>query len=138
MKLIAFIDGSSKGNPGEAGYGLVLKDGDGTILKKMGKYIGRATNNVAEYHGLIGCLENILEYDINQLTVYSDSELLVNQINGKYKIKKPHLRALYEKIQDIVHSANIQLSIHHIPREVNNEADGLARRAVEARSVVDG
>ena len=79
-----------------------------------------------------------MEYDINQLTVYSDSELLVNQINGKYKIKKPHLRALYEKIQDIVHSANIQLSIHHIPREVNNEADGLARRAVDARSVVDG
>jgi len=136
MKLVAYIDGSSKGNPGEAGYGLVLRDQAGTILRKVGKYIGHATNNVAEYNGLIGCLEYVQELNASRVTVFSDSELLVNQINGKYKIKKPHLQTLYNKIQNMLGDSNIELEISHIPREQNNEADGLARQAVDAKAEV--
>lgn len=134
MNIIAYIDGSSKGNPGEAGYGLVIRDDSGTILKKIGKYIGHATNNVAEYNGLIGCLEYAQEISAARVEVFSDSELLVNQMNGKYKIKKPHLQILYNKIQNMLDVSNIDLSISHIPREQNNEADGLARQAVDMKS----
>jgi len=137
MKLIAFIDGSSMGNPGEAGYGILLKDEDGNILETTGKYIGKATNNVAEYCGLIGCLEIIGKYNAESLTVYSDSQLLVNQINGIYRIKKMHLQKLYNQFSERLASLSLQFRIFHIPREKNSEADGLARKAVLSRSIID-
>ena len=137
MKLIAYIDGSSMGNPGEAGYGVLLKDEDGNILETTGKYIGKATNNVAEYSGLIGCLEIVGKYNPESLTVFSDSQLLVNQVNGIYKIKKVHLQKLYKLFSERLASLSVKFKIIHVPREKNSEADGLARKAVLSRSMID-
>ena len=135
---MAYIDGSSLGNPGEAGYGVVLMDSEGDVLQAVGRYIGRATNNVAEYEGLLGCLELAGGYGVDSLVVYSDSELLVNQMRGTYRVKKPHLRRLHGRAVDLVNTRVPGFEIHHIPREENREADGLARQAIRLRSEVDG
>lgn len=134
MTATAFIDGSSMGNPGEAGYGVVLLNASGRPVCEMGDYIGRATNNTAEYRGLLGCLELARHEGIRSLTVYSDSQLLVRQMQGKYRIKQPHLKELFEKIRSILDESSIRLEMVHIPREKNKRADGLARRAIQFRS----
>jgi ribonuclease HI len=134
MKLRAFIDGSSLGNPGESGCGIVLEDQDGTVVEKRGIYLGHATNNVAEYEGLIRCLESAKRHGAVSLEVFSDSQLLVNQVNGTYRIKQPHLIRLYDRIQDLLESGGFTFHIRHIPREQNRDADGLARGAIRARS----
>ena len=138
MKLVAYIDGSSSGNPGQAGYGVVIRDAGGTVLKRVGRYIGVATNNVAEYQGLIGCLKLAEEYHPCSLVVFSDSQLLVNQIKGIYRVKQPHLKVLHAKTMTAIQSGPDAFEIHHIPREENNEADGLARKAVECRLEIEG
>ena len=135
--MVAYIDGSSLGNPGEAGYGVVLKDEEGTIQEVEGKYIGKATNNVAEYHGLLACLEVVKRRGIRSLTVYSDSQLLVNQMKGIYRVKKPHLKVLHDQALEAISKGSIRFSIHHIPREKNREADGIARRAIRLRSYIN-
>ena len=137
MKLIANIDGSSLGNPGEAGYGIVLKDENHQIIREMGRYLGKATNNVAEYHGLLGCLKLVEEYPVSSLVVYSDSELLVRQITGIYRVKQPHLQVIHAQILDKIRSGNYQFQIQHIPRIKNKEADRLARQAVNIKSEID-
>ena len=136
MKLVAYIDGSSMGNPGEAGYGVVLKDEKGIVLNVLGRFIGKATNNVAEYRALLGCLELVEHYNVHHLTVYSDSQLLVNQMMGTYKVKKQHLEVLHSQALDAIKEGSIRFSIHYIPREENREADGLARRAIRLRSEI--
>ncbi len=138
MRLVAYIDGSSVGNPGEAGYGVVLKDEKGETLKAVGRYIGRATNNVAEYRGLLGCLELAKEYDACSLVVHSDSQLLVNQMRGTYRVKKPHLKVLHTQILEALREGSVRFEIHHIPREGNREADSLARRAIRLHSEIRG
>jgi ribonuclease HI len=136
VKAKAFIDGSSFGNPGEAGYGVVLLDKNGVTLKSMGEYIGHATNNMAEYRGLKGCLELAHQTGVHSLTVYSDSQLLVRQMQGTYRIKQPHLRELFEEIRQLLDETSIQLQMEHIPREENKKADGLARRAIRLRQTI--
>jgi len=136
LKLTAYIDGSSLGNPGESGYGIVLMDENGNILKSIGRYIGRATNNVAEYQALIGCLEFVETLNVKRLTVYSDSQLLVNQINGSYRIKKSHLQKLHSRILQIIEKAELDVEIQHIYREKNKDADRLARKAVQLKTEV--
>lgn len=138
MILKAYIDGSSVGNPGEAGYGVVLETEEGEILKEIGRYIGQATNNVAEYSGLLACLKMVEPYGASSLSVYSDSQLLVNQIKGIYRVKKPHLAKLHAKAMALIKKSQICLDICHIPREKNRKADGLARRAVLLKSDVFG
>ena len=133
MKLVAFIDGSSLGNPGEAGYGVVLKDEGGKIVATVGRYIGRATNNVAEYRGLLSCLELAKQYGVSSLTVYSDSQLLVNQIRGIYRVRASHLQEIHGRILDMIASSGMRFEIVHVPREKNREADGLARQAIRIR-----
>ena len=135
MKLLAYIDGSSKGNPGQAGYGIVLMDGEGNKLETVSQYIGQATNNVAEYKALLGCLELIRKYRADFLVVYSDSQLLVNQIRGIYRVKKLHLQRLHAKILEVLENRSIRLEIYHVPREKNKEADKLARQAGRRRSL---
>ena len=135
---MAYIDGSSAGNPGEAGYGVVLRDEGGDVLEAVGRYIGRATNNVAEYQGLLGCLELTRQHEARSLIVYSDSQLLVNQMKGIYRVKKPHLKVLHTRALDTLKDRSIQFEIHYIPREKNREADRLARRAIRLRSEVYG
>lgn len=134
MELFAYIDGSSLGNPGEAGFGVVLRDEKGSTIEMLGRYIGKATNNVAEYQGLIGCLELAKKFQPESLTVHSDSQLMVRQVSGEYKVKQPHLQALHRQVLAALRAFTGPVSIIHVPRERNKEADKLARTAVYAKS----
>ena len=137
MKLLAYIDGSSLGNPGDSGYGVILKDRAEKVLREKGQYIGRATNNIAEYQGLLGCLDLVKEYNVTSLVVFSDSQLMVRQINGIYRVKQPHLQALHSQVLEKIHSEEYDFDIRHIPRQKNEEADRLARQAINIRSTID-
>ena len=137
MRLFAYIDGSSLGNPGEAGYGVVLKNEADKVLREKGQYIGKATNNVAEYQGLLGCLDLVKEYKVTSLVVFSDSQLMVRQINGIYRVKQPHLQVIYSKVLEKIHAEDYSFDIQHIPRQKNKEADRLARQAINIRSTID-
>ncbi len=136
MKCVAYIDGSCFGNPGESGCGVVLKTETGDLVERAGIYLGHATNNVAEYQGLLHCLEMAGRHGVESLTVYSDSELLVRQVNGRYRVKKPHLAELHDRVRAALAAGRLQFQIRHVPREQNNEADGLARQAIRSRSRV--
>lgn len=130
MKLEAYIDGSSLGNPGEGGCGVILKTEEGTILEQKGWYLGRTTNNEAEYRGLLYCLELVQPYHPKSLVVYSDSELLVKQLHGKYKVRAKHLLELHQQVKRLLEQGGWQFQIQYVPREENREADRLARNAI--------
>jgi len=131
----ANIDGAARGNPGPASYGLVLRRPDGTPLESLGKYIGRHTNNVAEYYALIAALDYAVANGIKRLRVQSDSQLIVNQINGLYKVKHPDLRPLHERAKKM--AAGLEaFTIQYVPREQNREADAAANAALDNTSGV--
>ncbi len=123
-----YIDGASRGNPGKAGIGFVIFKNGHEILRD-GKYIGVKTNNEAEYFALLLGLKKCLELGINSVKIYSDSKLLVNQINGIYKIKDDKLKRLYKEIRKIL--KNINYKIEHIPREKNKIADNIANQVLD-------
>ena len=126
----ANIDGGSRGNPGPASYGVVIRNPRGEIVAKLKKYIGRSTNNVAEYYGLIAALDYAQQHNIRALRVESDSELLVRQMRGQYKVKSAELRPLFERARKMAHALDSFLVLH-IYREFNAEADRLASTAIE-------
>ncbi|MCX5868246.1 MAG: ribonuclease HI family protein [Proteobacteria bacterium] len=126
--LVIHIDGASRGNPGPAGIGVVIKNESGSALWKSGQSIGTATNNVAEYQALITALKSALALTSGRVLVYSDSELLVRQVRGEYRIKNPGLRQLFREVE-ILASQFQSFKISHIPREENREADRLASQA---------
>src|SRR5580704_17062618 len=121
---IAYVDGASRGNPRPASYAVVLRAPDGTTAFEIGKYLGRATNNVAEYYALITALDYAQAQGIARLAVRSDSELLVRQMQGRYKVKSADLRPLYERARKLANSL-AYFAIEHVPRELNREADEL-------------
>jgi ribonuclease HI len=126
----ANIDGGSRGNPGPASYGVVVRDANGEIVAKLKKYIGRATNNVAEYYGLIAALDYAQAHAIRALHIESDSELLVKQMRGQYKVKSEELRPLFERAKKM--SATFaSFGINHVYREQNQDADALANEALD-------
>jgi ribonuclease HI len=126
----ANIDGGSRGNPGPASYGVVIRDARGEIVAKLKKYIGRATNNVAEYYGLIAALDYAQAHAIRALHIESDSELLVKQMRGQYKVKSEELRPLFERAKKM--SATFDsFGINHVYREQNKDADALANEALD-------
>ncbi|NLI98142.1 ribonuclease HI family protein [bacterium] len=123
----AWIDGASSGNPGPAGAGAVIK----VSGRKAGEWqlaLGETTNNIAEYQGLLLALRKALEMGIHSLVVYTDSELLFRQMKGIYKVRNPGIAKLYLEVKDLERSFKI-LRIEHVPRELNKEADRLARKA---------
>ena len=126
----ANIDGGSRGNPGPAAYGVVLRDPAGAVVAKLKKYIGRATNNVAEYYGLIAALDYAQSHGIRALCVESDSELLVKQMRGQYKVKSEELRPLFERARKMAQTFE-SFRIDHVYRERNAEADALANEALD-------
>lgn len=131
----ANIDGAARGNPGPASYGLVLRRPDGTPLESLGKYIGRHTNNVAEYYALIAALDYAAANGIKRLRVQSDSQLIVNQMKGLYKVKHPDLRPLHERAKKM--AAGLEaFAIQYVPREQNREADAAANAALDNTSGV--
>lgn len=128
--LIAHSDGGARGNPGPAGYGVVIKDESGKKVAALSEYLGHQTNNFAEYQGLIAALEYALQHGPKALKVISDSELLVRQIKGIYKVKNPTLQDLHGRAKELI--AQLQwFSIGHALREHNQEADRLANDAMD-------
>lgn len=128
---VAFIDGASRGNPGPASYAVIVRAPDGKEVFHVGKYIGRATNNVAEYYALIAALDYAVTHKFTSFRVRSDSELLVRQMLGNYKVKSPDLRPLHERARKLAASLP-HFSIEHIPREANRNADALANAALDS------
>jgi ribonuclease HI len=126
----ANIDGGSRGNPGPASYGVVIRDPRGEVVARLKKYIGKNTNNVAEYFGLIAALDYAQTHDIRALRVESDSELLVKQIRGHYKVKSAELRPLFERAKKMSLALE-SFRIDHVYREQNREADALANQALD-------
>jgi ribonuclease HI len=126
----ANIDGGSRGNPGPAAYGVVIRDPKGEIVARLKKYIGRMTNNVAEYYGLIAALDYVEAQGIRALRIESDSELLVKQMKGLYKVRSEELAPLYERAKKMS-AALDSFRIDHVYREHNREADALANQAMD-------
>jgi ribonuclease HI len=138
MIVHAYTDGASRGNPGESGIGVILKSEDGEILFSGGGYIGSATNNIAEYSALICCLKKAGEFNCSNLVVHSDSELLVRQMNGKYRVKSPHLKIYFQEAKKLVECAPFQFTIRHIERSLNRDADFLANIGIDSKLPIAG
>lgn len=134
MQLSVFCDGGARGNPGPAAIGFVVKDDSGKVFKKRGKFIGRATNNVAEYQAVIEAL-TWLKSNIQPLTsnikFFLDSRLVVNQLNGLFKIKDNKLRQLIVKVRQLEQEVGGNVSYHLIERSKNQEADQLVNETLD-------
>jgi ribonuclease HI len=130
MKLIIYTDGLSKGNPGTAAIGAIIKDERGKTLATISQRIGITTNNVAEYQALIAALQKAIKLKGTKVEIRSDSELMVRQLNGRYKIKAVGLRPLYLEAAQLLGQFEAVV-IKHIPRELNTEADKLANQALK-------
>ena len=128
--LIAHSDGGARGNPGPAGYGVVIQDETGKKVAALSQYLGHQTNNFAEYQGLIAALEYALEHGKKSLKVISDSELLVRQIKGIYKVKNATLQELHGRAKELIGQMD-WFSIDHALREHNREADELVNQAMD-------
>ena len=129
-RLTIFSDGASKGNPGDAGIGVVISDENGTVLREIGQYIGKATNNAAEYAALIRGLQEAARLGATEVEIATDSELLARQIAGVYRVKSANLKPYYEQAIALVRSFR-QVSISHVMREFNTRADELANEGIK-------
>ncbi len=128
--LVAHVDGGARGNPGPAGYGVVIEDEQGRRVAELSRYLGHQTNNYAEYMGLLAALEYALQHGYKALKVVSDSELLVRQLRGQYKVRSENLRQLYERAKSRIAQLD-WFSIEHTLREGNRDADRLANKAMD-------
>ena len=124
------VDGASRGNPGDAGFGVHVAGPDGTTVAELYGHLGRATNNVAEYQGLVHALRWAHAQGARSLEIFSDSELLVRQMGGRYRVKNPKLQPLYREASELVARFE-RVRLEHVPREQNKEADALANRALD-------
>ena len=129
--LVAYIDGGARGNPGPSGYGCYLQDANGKCIAELNGFLGVRTNNFAEYSALLAALDYALENEFDDLQVVSDSELLVKQMKGQYKVNSPELRLLWEEARARVKRLH-SFSIRHVLRAQNKEADRLANAAMDA------
>jgi ribonuclease HI len=127
-------DGGSRGNPGPAGAGFVIEK-DGQVVCRAGRFLGSVTNNVAEYEALIWGLENVSALGFASVTVFADSELLVKQVNGQYRVKNEGLRPLFARAVKLLRAFS-SFKVNHVRREQNAEADEMANQAMDAGSTV--
>jgi probable phosphoglycerate mutase len=128
--IVAYIDGGARGNPGPAGYGVRIEQEDGTLVEEFGESIGTATNNVAEYRGLLAALDWALANRHDRLHVRSDSLLMVQQMLGNYKVKNAGLQPLHARARALVHDIG-HVTFEHVRRESNAHADRLANAAMD-------
>ncbi|MCI5165849.1 MAG: reverse transcriptase-like protein [Candidatus Electrothrix sp. GM3_4] len=128
-----FTDGASRGNPGEAGAGSVLFGDDGQELAARSLYLGKCTNNVAEYKALIMGLQSVLELDCGRVEIFLDSQLIVRQIQGQYKVKHATLQPLFAQVKELLAKIN-NWSVAHVPREQNKRADELANKGIDEKA----
>ena len=129
-RLVAHIDGGARGNPGPAGYGVVIEDAARRRVAELSQFLGHRTNNYAEYMGLIASLEYAVARGYKALEVISDSELLVKQINGQYKVRNLALMELHRQAKALMGKLD-WIKVHHVLRGKNKEADALANRAMD-------
>ena len=129
-RVIIHADGASRGNPGPAAIGATIKGETGQLLAAISQRIGRATNNQAEYRALIAALEKAIKLGASEASIYLDSELIVKQINGKYRVRNAALKPLYHQVKSLQDQLRGSV-ITHIPRQQNTEADNLANAALK-------
>jgi ribonuclease HI len=130
--LVAHIDGGARGNPGPAGYGVHVEDARGSRIAELYGYLGVATNNTAEYAGLLAALEYARDTQVSSLRVLSDSELLVRQLEGRYRVKDPKMQVLHAAARRLIAGLE-EFRVEHVRREENREADRLANLAMDRR-----
>jgi len=135
MEISVYTDGGSRGNPGPAGFGLVIYDSNRQIIYQNKQFLGIKTNNEAEYAGLIAALEwivvNLVKLDIQKINFYSDSQLLVRQLNGLYKVKSANIKPLFAIAQNLLGHITCPTHFTHLYRESNTLADSLANQAMD-------
>lgn len=129
MSLVIHIDGAARGNPGPAAFGVVFSR-DGQLLAEEKKFVGRTTNNVAEYLALVYALQRAWQMGERRLHIFSDSELLVRQMTGVYQVRDPKLRQLYDQAQELIHRFD-EVRVEHVPRKQNRHADKLCNQALD-------
>jgi ribonuclease HI len=129
-KAVIYTDGAARGNPGPASIGAVIKDETGRVVARISRRIGTTTNNQAEYRAVITALEKAVSLGVQHVILKSDSELVVKQINGRYKIKNAALRPLYQEVVGLTGSLE-SITVSYIPRAQNAEADALANKALD-------
>ena len=132
MKLIVHVDGGARGNPGPAAAAAVVTTPEGEVVDEASEFLGRATNNVAEYRGLILGLDRAKALGATEIEVYNDSELVAHQINGRYKVKHPDMKPLYEQAIARLRSFG-RWRVLNVPRAQNAEADALVNRELDAQ-----
>jgi len=130
QNMVIYIDGASSGNPGDSGVGFVIYDTGGQVLEKACQYIGKTTNNVAEYTALLHALKRAKELSAENVQIYTDSELLARQMNGIYQVRSPNFKPLYEQTRRLKKEFK-QFSIQSVTRDKNREADNLAKTAIK-------
>jgi ribonuclease HI len=130
LKVIIHADGVSRGNPGLAAIGATIKDGRGQLLASVSQRIGRATNNQAEYRALMAALKETVKMGATEASIYLDSELVVRQLSGRYRVKNAALKSLYHEVSRLL-SRLSSFSLNHVPRQQNAEADRLANNALK-------
>ena len=130
MTIVAYIDGGARGNPGPAGYGVRIEDEHGTLVSEFNGFLGTSTNNVAEYNGLVAALKYAERHGHKRVHIKSDSELLVKQMRGEYRVKNPGLQPLYQQARTIALGLE-RIVYEHVRREQNKDADRLANLAMD-------
>ena len=131
VELTLYTDGASRNNPGEAGAGIFIMQ-DGKPVDKIARYLGTTTNNIAEYQAAIIGLEHCVKLGASSVRLHADSELLVKQLNGQYKVKNEGLKPLYAKAKELIAKIG-RVEVKYIPREQNKEADALANKAIDEK-----
>lgn len=137
MTLHAFTDGASRGNPGDSGIGILVKDTEGNTVASWHGYIGRTTNNRAEYEALITLLQRMESIPCDRLVIHSDSELMVRQLTGKYKVREPGLKECHRRAAALLAARHSPTVLRHVPRSANRDADRLANLAIDTRARTD-
>ena len=130
VQVTLFADGGSRGNPGPAASGAVLVDKDGTVLREIGRYLGRATNNVAEWSAVLFGLQAARELGISSIAIRLDSELVVKQLTGEYRVKHPDLQPLYRQVTALLRQFS-HVDLKHVPRKQNKLADAVVNRVLD-------
>jgi len=128
--FVAYIDGGARGNPGPAGYGVRIEDAGGTLIEELFGGVGIATNNVAEYNGLLAALKWAVDHGVEQIVIRADSELLVKQMRGEYKVKHPGLQPLAARARLLIGQLD-DVTFQHVRREQNKEADRLSNLGMD-------
>lgn len=136
-EYVCYCDGGSRGNPGPSGYGIYIEKNNKPFLK-YGNYIGITTNNVAEYQSLITTLEYLKRFEAKKILIYMDSQLVVKQILGEYKVKQDHIKILHKKAKDLLEEINpTSFTISHVYRASNKYADEMANKAMDQQKKIE-